>query len=247
MTKRATKLVGTATKVLGPKIIEATPQVSGAAIHVALLRAISGYGPLPGAAEAAQKQHDEQHGDAERAIHEVIENNVLWATGGGLLTNLGGVITAAVAIPANITTLAIIQCRMVAGIAHLRGYDLSDPRVHNAIMATLLGEDRVKKRVKKKKLPAHPAEIATAPSYDPHLDVLVGAEVAAELFTRMAGKRAVGGTAKKVPIIGGIVGAVTDGIATYRVGRYAAREFVVPLKALPEPKTGRRALRAQAH
>ena len=42
--------------------------------------------------------------------------------------------TVAITIPANITGLALIQCRMIAGIAHLRGYDLDDPRVRNAIL-----------------------------------------------------------------------------------------------------------------
>ena len=40
----------------------------------------------------------------------------------------------ALTIPTNITGLALIQCRMIAGIAHLRGYDLDDPRVRNAIL-----------------------------------------------------------------------------------------------------------------
>ena len=66
------------------------------------------------------------------AIHEVIENNVRFAGAQGFLTNVGGLITAAVAIPANITGLTLVQCRMIAGIAHLRGHDLADPRVRNA-------------------------------------------------------------------------------------------------------------------
>ena len=68
-------------------------------------------------------------------MHEVIEFHVRLAGAQGFVTNLGGVVTAAVAIPANITGLALIQCRMIAGIAHLRGYDLHDPRVRNAILA----------------------------------------------------------------------------------------------------------------
>ena len=31
---------------------------------------------------------------------------------------------------------------MIAGIAHLRGYDLADPKVKNAILVCLLGEER---------------------------------------------------------------------------------------------------------
>ena len=41
----------------------------------------------------------------------------------------------AVTVPANIAGLALIQCRMVAAIAHLRGYDLDDRRTRNAILA----------------------------------------------------------------------------------------------------------------
>ena len=95
--------------------------------------------------QAADKQLREQRGDVERAIHEVIENNVRIAGAQGFATNVGGMITMAVTIPANVTGLAIIQCRMVAGIAHLRGHDLADPRVRNAILALLLGEEQVRR------------------------------------------------------------------------------------------------------
>ena len=119
----------------------------------------------------------------------MIENHVRYAGAQGFLTNLGGLVTDAVTIPANITGLALIQCRMVAGIAHLRGYDLDDPRVRNAILTCLLGEDSVNTLIKKKKLPAPPMALATAPAHDPDLDRIISAEVASELITRVAGKR----------------------------------------------------------
>ena len=99
-------------------------------------------------------------------MHEVIEFHVRLAGAQGFVTNLGGLVTAAVAIPANITGLALIQCRMIAGIAHLRGYDVHDPRVRNAILVTLLGEESVEDMIKKKKLPAPPMALATATAYD---------------------------------------------------------------------------------
>ena len=137
----------------------------------ALARAIHGVGPLPPAAHAADKQLAEQHGNVERAIHEVIENHVRYAGAQGFVTNVGGLVDRwPSTIPANITGLALIQCRMIAGIAHLRGYDLDDPRVRNAILACLLGEDTVNALVKKSKLPAPPMALATAPAHDPHLD-----------------------------------------------------------------------------
>ena len=53
----------------------------------------------------------------------------------------------------------------------------------------------------------------------------IATEVANELLARVAGKRTVAAMGRKVPIIGGGFGAVTDGYATYQVGRYAAKEL----------------------
>jgi hypothetical protein len=159
-------------------------------------------------------------------VREVIENHVRFAGAGGFVANIGGLVTAAFTIPANITGLALIECRMIAGIAHLRGYDLYDPRVRNAILTCMLGEDHVNQLVKKKKLPAPPMALATAPAHDPDLDRIISAEVASELITRVAGKRLALSVARRIPIFGGLVGAGADGYATWKVGRYADREFL---------------------
>src|SRR3989337_1749791 len=134
-------LSGNVGKRLAPKVIQAAPGLTTSFVREALNRAIEGVGPLPGAAAAADKQLAEQQGNVERAIHEVIENRVRYAGAQGFLTNVGGLVTAAVTIPANVTGLTLVQCRMVAGIAHLRGHDLGDARVRNAILTTLLGEE----------------------------------------------------------------------------------------------------------
>jgi uncharacterized protein (DUF697 family) len=125
----------------------------------------------------------------------------------------------------------MIQCRMVAAIAHLRGYDIKDPRMRNAILGCVLGEDDVKRLIKKKLIPAPPMAIATAPAYDPHLDRLMAAEVTSELLTRVAGKRTANVIARRVPIMGGLVGAGTDGYATWQIGRYADRELLPRARA----------------
>jgi uncharacterized protein (DUF697 family) len=216
---------GTLGKRLVPHVQRLAPDLTSSFVHEALARAINGVGPLPPAADAADKQLKEQHGDVERAVHEVIENHVRYAGGQGFLTNLGGLATAALTIPANISGLAMIQCRLVAGIAHLRGYDLDDPRVHNAILACMLGEDAVNNLVRKKKLPAPPMAIATAPAHDPHLDKVIAAEVTSELITKVAGKRVATTVGRRVPVVGGLVGASADAYATWQIGRYADREL----------------------
>jgi len=202
------------------------PGTTASVVHEALAQAIDGVGPLAGAAAAAEKQLAERPGDIDYAIHEVIENNVRMAGVQGFLTNIGGLVTLPIAIPVNVTGLAVLQCRMVAGIAHLRGYDLDDPRVRSAILACALGESVVQAAVKGKRIPATPHGIATAADFDPHLKEVMAGELTSELIARAAGKRLVGVVARRIPIAGGVVGAGADSISTWKVGRYADRELI---------------------
>ncbi len=209
-----------------PHVTKAAPELSSHFVHEALRRAIAGAGPLAGAAAAGDKLLAKAQGDVDRAIHETIEDHVRFAGVQGFATNLGGLVTAAVTIPANITGLALIQCRLVAVVAYLRGYDLDDKRVRNAILACVLGEDSVKSLVRKKKLPSTPMGIATAPAHDPDLDRVVAAEVTSELITKVAGKRIATTVGRRIPVVGGLFGAGADGYATWQVGRYADRELL---------------------
>jgi hypothetical protein len=215
-----------ATSQLAPRITELAPGLTTTFVREALHRAIVGVGPLPPAAKAADAQLKEQKGNRERAVHEVIENHVRYAGAQGFVTNIGGIVTMAVTIPANVSGLALIQCRMIAGIAHLRGYDLDDPRVRNAILTCLLGEDTVNAMIKKRKLPAPPMALATAPVNDPELDRILSAEVASELITKVAGKRIAITVGRRVPIVGGVVGMGADAYSTWRIGRYADKELL---------------------
>lgn len=205
---------------------EAAPELTAGFVHQALDRAIRGVGPLHSASAVADAQLREQHGDSDRAIHDLIENHVRLAAGQGFLTNLGGLVTMAVTTPANVTGLTLLQCRLVAAILHLRGYDLADRRVRNGILISLLGEDHLLALLKRRRLPGTPMAVATAPVHDPQLDVVVAAEVASELLTRVAGKRLAGTVGRRVPLVGGVVGAGADAYTTWRIGRYVDGEFL---------------------
>jgi len=208
-----------------PELHRVAPDLNSGFIHRTVHRAIHGVGPLHGAAEAADKQLEEQDGNVEKAIGELIENHASFAAGGGFLANVGGIATAAATLPANIAGLALVQCRMVAGIAHLRGYDLADGRVRNAILLCTLGEETVKGLVKERKVPGTPMVVATAPAHDPDLDKLVAAETTSALVGRVVGKRAAGTVLRRIPLAGGIWSGSADAYATWQIGKYAAREL----------------------
>ncbi len=212
-------------KIIAPIALKSAPRFATGFVRQAFDRAVDGAGPLRGAAAAADRRLAEHGGNVDKAVGSLVDSHVRLAGAQGFVTNLGGLVTMAFAVPANISGLALLQCHLVGGIAHLRGYDLADPRVRNAVLACMLGKDTVKRLVKSGKLPSSPMAIATAPGHDPTLDDRIATEVAGELITRVAGKRTIATLGRRVPVIGGGFGAVTDGFATYQVGRYAAREL----------------------
>lgn len=202
-----------------------TPQFTSAYVREVLERAIDGIGPIKGAAAAADARLAEANGDVDNAISTLIETHVRLAGVQGFVTNVGGLLTVALSIPANITGLTLLQCHLVAGIAHLRGYDLRDARVRNAVLACLLGEDTVRELLKHKRLPSSPMALATSPVHDPELDRRIATEVTTEMIAKIGGRRAALLVGRRVPVLGGGVGAVTDGFSTYQIGRYARREL----------------------
>ena len=202
---------------IGKALLAQAPDMAPGAA-VSMLRSILGFAidgasSLPGARQAAGKTLTKHDGD------------VAMAGAQGFVSTLGGVVTLAVTIPANISGVAIVQARMVAAIAHLRGYDLDDQRVRTAILATLMGQREVDSLIHEEKLPTTPMGIATAPVGDADLEKVVARNLVNVLMGQVAGKKLPVFVSKRVPVLGGGVGATTDGFTTWSVARYARKQF----------------------
>ncbi len=214
-----------AARLVGPIARSQGPAIAGGFVRQAFDRSVDGIGPMRGAAEAADARLERHDGDLAKAIEEIVDSHVMLAGAQGFVTNLGGLVAMAFTVPANVSGLALLQAHMVGGIAHLRGYDLADPRVRNAVLACMLGGDSVGVLVRAQRLPSSPMAIATAPAYDAALDQKIAGEVATELLARAAGKRTIASLGRRIPIVGGGIGLVTDGYATFQVGEYASAEL----------------------
>ncbi|MEH3034361.1 MAG: EcsC family protein [Aeromicrobium erythreum] len=201
------------------------PSVASGYVRTVLDKAIDGIGPLRPVMRSADAKLVDAGGDVEKAIQSLIRRHAALAGAQGFVTNLGGVASMAWAIPANVAGVTLVQCHLVAAIAHLRGYDLDDPRVRNAILACLLGEDEVAALIKRGRLPSGPMALATSPVHDPELDRRISSEVTKALVTRTTGRRAVTLVAKRVPGVGGAVGASSDAWSTWQLAQYAATEL----------------------
>ena len=212
--------------VITPVANLVTAQGAGGALRQVLEIAIDGYGRMPSAKTAAARHLQRHGGSVDDAITSIIDHHIRLASAQGFVTNIGGLAALPVAIPANITGVAIVQVRMVAAIAHLRGYDLNDNRVRTALVMCLMGGEQVAKHIADGSLPTSPMAVATAPIFDPELDAVVADEVVTDLAARIAGKNFALALVKRVPLMGGGVSAVMDGIATYQIGRYATGELL---------------------
>lgn len=201
------------------------PRFTADYVRMVLDHAIDGVGPLRSAAASADAKLVSQSGDVERAIGSLIRMHTVWAGAQGFVTNLGGIATSALAVPANVVGVSLVQCHLVAGIAHLRGYRLEDPRVRNAILACMLGEETVGNLIEGKRIPSSPMALATSPVHDPELDKRIAAEVTTELFGKVVGRRAATLVGRRIPFLGGGVGAASDGMSTHQIGSYAARHL----------------------
>lgn len=187
--------------------------------------AIDGAEGLPGAKSVAAK-HLQKHPQTEEAIDSLIVTHTAMAGAQGFLANVGGLITTAISMPINLVGLAIVEARMVAAIAHLHGYDIDDVRVRTAVTMCLLGGEEMSKLVARNKLPGSPLLVATAPMVSADLGQQVAERVVAALVT-INGSKGVGVLAtKRIPIIGGGIGAVFDSVMTRQIGQYARRELV---------------------
>jgi len=202
---------------------KATP-IAGGVLRRMLEVAIDGVGVLPSAKTSASR-HLQRTGDLADAIDSLVTAHIGLASAQGFVTNLGGIAAMPVTLPANVAGVLTIQTRMIAAIAHLRGYNLEDDRVRTAIVMCLLGGEEVARRIHNGQLPTSPMAIATAPVFDPALDAAVAKEVLIAAMSRAGGKGLSITVSKRIPIIGGGVGAVVDGWATRQIGAYAREEL----------------------
>ena len=75
-------------------------------------------------------------------------------------------------------------------------------------------------------LSLRPLAIATAPVFDSTLDQSVSEKVLGELVSRLGGRRASLILVRRVPLLGGGIGATMDGFSTIEIGGYAREVFV---------------------
>lgn len=196
------------------------------ALEWAYEKATSGGGVLGSSTDLAEEYLRDNGGNALESCNSLIRWQNAKAATSGFVTNIGGIATLPVAIPANIASSLIIQLRMVSAIAHIGGHDIFDDKVKTLCYVCLAGNSggeilkevgvqfgmRYSKAMIEKYITR---EVINA----------INKAVGFRLVTK-AGTSGLVNFTKLIPVLGGVIGGTFDGVVTNSIGNFARDTFV---------------------
>ena len=194
-------------------------------------KAVNGVGGLGSAEALAEEYLQSNNKNKLEAINSLIRWQNAKAATGGFITNLGGITTLPVSIPANLISSIYIQLRMIAAIACISKYnssvnehELSEDQVRTLCIACLAGNNTIEVLKQAGVTIAEKCTVAMIQKYVTR-DIInnINKAIGFRLITK-AGKTGVINLTKAVPFVGGLVGATFDGVTTNLIGN-AARDF----------------------
>lgn len=186
---------------------------------------IDGVGPIRSAPDIAARALKEEDGDVERAVKDVISSATRWGAVGGVVTGIGGFTTMVVALPANLVEFYVQATRMVASIATLRGYDVTEPHIRTAVMLTLVGSD-ADEVLKKAGMSTGTGRVAAfALKRLPASSMMIVNKAIGFRLLRGVGEKFLTRLGRGVPIVGGLVGGGLDGFMMRKIAANARKQF----------------------
>jgi len=196
------------------------------ALEWAYDKAVSGLGVLGSAQDLGDEYLRDNKNNKLDAANSLIRWQNAKAATGGFVTNLGGLVTMPVAIPANMASSLYIQLRMIAGIAHIGGHDIFDDKTKTLCFICLTGNSAGEVV---KQAGVQIGTKFTASSIQKYITgemiKSINKAVGFRLVTK-AGTTGVLNLTKMVPIIGGVIGGTFDGVMTNTIGNTARDAFI---------------------
>ncbi|WP_346775339.1 EcsC family protein [Bacillus sp. RO2] len=184
-------------------------------------------GGIPGMDTAIElaTNYEQKSGSLVENVNSLIRWQNTKSATSGFISGLGGVIVMPVAIPANITSVILVQIRMVAAIAHMGGHDLKSDEVKTFVYACLAGNGakdilknsgiQIGKKLAISGIKKIPGEVIKK----------INKAVGFRLLTKFGEKGAIN-LGKMVLIAGGLIGGTIDAVSTNTIGNVARKLFI---------------------
>lgn len=199
------------------------------ALDFAYEKALNGMPGVDSVAELAADYLEEFRSGKVATLEEAANSLIRWqntkSATSGFVTGLGGLLVMPVTIPANLASVYFIQIRMIGAIAHMAGYDVRNDKVKALIYSCLVGN--AAKEVLKDVGIQLGKKLAQTSINRISGEVIkkINQAVGFRLLTK-AGTTGVVNLSKAVPILGGVIGATVDAVATNTIGNMAVEVFV---------------------
>lgn len=161
----------------------------------------------------------------EDAAKDMINKQVIKCTTSGFITNLGGVITLPVTIPANVGSAMYVQMRMIACAAYMAGYDVHTDQVQTLVYACLAGVS-VMEVAKKVGIKIGQKGLENLIDKIPgKVLIAINHKVGFRMLTKFGETGAIN-LGKAIPVVGGVIGGGFDFIDTKFIGNRAYNQFI---------------------
>ena len=182
-------------------------------------KAVAGL-PVLGTPEAVVHRfsHGAPTADADRLI--TYYTSLAGAT--GFVSGLPGFLLMPITLPANMAGVALLQLHMSAAIALLGGRDLGTDETRDACIDCLL--DKITERGKNTEEEEVASRTAVKLAERGVRLLLMGTKTLAGKAARSYALRKLG--ARRIPLVGGFLGAGTDAYVTHHVGQCAKDTFL---------------------
>lgn len=204
------------------------------ALDFAYDKALNGMPGVDSVEELAADYLEEFRNGKVATLEDAANSLIRWqntkSATSGFVTGLGGLLVMPVTIPANLASVYFIQIRMIGAIAHMAGYDVRNDKVKALIYSCLVGN--AAKEVLKDVGIQLGKKLAQSSINRISGEVIkkINQAVGFRLLTK-AGTTGVVNLSKAVPILGGVIGATVDAVATNTIGNMAVEVFVRELVA----------------
>ena len=175
--------------------------------------------------ESLANEYLSKYGSTEIAVQHLIKNQITKCTASGFITNVGGLITLPVALPANIASVLYMQMRMIATMAVMGGYNVDDDEVQTLVFVCLVDTsvvDLCKKAGIDIAVKTTKSLIAKIPgTFITKINQLIGFR----LVTKF-GTKGVINLGQMAPVVGGFVSGGMDFVTTKRIAKRAYKMFI---------------------
>ena len=167
----------------------------------------------------------QHNASVEDAAKDMINKQVIKCTTSGFITNLGGVITLPVTIPANVGSVMYVQMRMIACAAYMAGYDVHTDQVQTLVYACLAGVS-VMEVAKKAGIKIGQKGLENLIDKIPgKVLIAINHKVGFRMLTKFGETGAIN-LGKAIPVVGGVIGGGFDFIVTKFIGNRAYNQFI---------------------